>query len=181
MRIINIHERQFPRPPAEVGALIDSLASDSDALWPSTMWPAMRFDRPLAVGAVGGHGPIRYAVEEFLPGNYIRFRFSGPRGFDGHHQFEVLPHGNTSACLRHTLEMNAHGPALLSWPLIFRWLHDACVEAALSVGPVSLGLQPFVPPWSPWVKALRCLLSGGKARPQKMPSPSSRGTAGELR
>jgi len=168
MRVTNIHERQLPLPPAEVGTLINSLASEDDRLWPGTMWPAMRFDRPLGVGAAGGHGPIRYSVEEFIPGQRVKFRFSGPRGFNGHHWFEVLPHGQASTLLRHALEMKTEGPAQLSWPLVFRWLHDACVEDSLSVGQTSLGLEPVVLSWSPWVRVLRWLLSGGSARPQQM-------------
>ena len=31
---------------AEVGRLIDSLASDGDMPWPRTLWPAMRFSGP---------------------------------------------------------------------------------------------------------------------------------------
>ena len=93
MRVLNIHERRLAAPAAAVGALLDSLASDADALWPRSAWPAMRFDRPLGVGAVGGHGPIPYAVEEYHPGRLVSFRFLGPRGFNGHHRFEVLPGG----------------------------------------------------------------------------------------
>jgi hypothetical protein len=181
MQVVNVHERHLDLPSSDVGALIDSLASDRDALWPRTMWPAMRFDRPLSVGAVGGHGPIRYIVEEYLPGQRVRFRFSGPRGFNGHHWFEVLPRGAATTVLRHKLEMKAEGPALLSWPLVFRWLHDACVEDSLAVGQLSLGVEPTVLPWSPWVKVLRWAVSGGKARPHQMPNPSFHRTCAKSR
>lgn len=117
MLVLNVHEREIPVPAAEVGALLNSLSSDSDVLWPSTMWPPMRFDRPLGVGASGGHGPIHYAVEEFSPSQMVKFQFSGPRGFNGFHRFEVLPKGEGFTVLRHTLDMKAKGAALLSWPL----------------------------------------------------------------
>ena len=81
MQVRNVHERVFTLPLATVGALIDSLASRGDRLWPVKKWPPMRFDRPLAVGAVGGHGPVRYSVEKYLQGQMIVFRFSAPRGF----------------------------------------------------------------------------------------------------
>lgn len=168
MRVTNIHERRIARPPAEVGALLDTLASDADALWPRTNWPAMDFDRPLGVGADGGHGPVGYSVVEYVPGRRVKFRFSRPAGFNGHHWFEVIPDGNSATVLRHTIEMKAEGPALLTWPLAIRWLHDACVEDALAVGQASLGIEPLVVPWSPWVKVLRWLMTGGRARPQKL-------------
>lgn len=172
MQVINIHERYIERPPAEVGALLDSLASDADALWPRSLWPAMGFDRPLGVGADGGHGPVGYRVEEYVPGRRVKFRFTRPRGFDGHHWFDVLPAGEAAAVLRHTIDIQARGPALLTWPLAIRWLHDACLEDAFAVGQASLGLAPQVVPWSPWVKVLRWLMSGGKTRPQQLPLPS---------
>ncbi len=59
--VLNIHSRDLHTSRDAVGALLDSLASDQDLLWPGDRWPAMRFDRPLQVGAVGGYGPIRLA------------------------------------------------------------------------------------------------------------------------
>lgn len=73
MIVRNIHERRLRASAAEVGALLDSLASSSVRVWPRDTWPAMRFDRPLAPGASGGHGPIRYTVEVYEPGRSIRF------------------------------------------------------------------------------------------------------------
>jgi len=87
----NLHERYLPAPPAVVGALLDGLASPADALWPTVWWTAMRLDRPLGVGAHGGHGPIRYRVEHHDPGRHVRFRFEAPAGFDGFHEYAVLP------------------------------------------------------------------------------------------
>ena len=39
--IRNVHARELAAPAAEVGALLDSLASDDDRLWP-TDWPPVR-------------------------------------------------------------------------------------------------------------------------------------------
>jgi hypothetical protein len=166
LRVSNVHQRRIPRSPAEVGRLIGSLASDRDALWPRGLWPAMRFDRPLGVGADGGHGPIRYSVVEYDPGRYIRFRFSAPRGFNGHHRLEAIPEGN-GTLLRHTIEMNAKGWALVTWPLFVRPLHNALIEDAFAITEISLGLTPTIVPWSPWVRFLRWAMTGGKARPQR--------------
>jgi hypothetical protein len=52
MRVLNIHFRDFPRSPAVVGGLIDTLASDNDQLWPGENWPPMRFPGGLRVRAL---------------------------------------------------------------------------------------------------------------------------------
>jgi hypothetical protein len=77
--------------------------------------------------------------------------------------------GANSTLLRHTIDMKVGGPALLSWPLVIRPLHDALREDALALAQASLGLAPVVRPWSPWVKFLRWAMSGGRARRQKAP------------
>lgn len=169
MKVLNIHERQLPVPVARAGMLVDSLSSLNDSLWPRRIWPAMTFDRPLGVGAVGGHGPIRYVVESYAPGRSIRFRFTAPKGFDGCHGFELVAAGTRTCILRHTLEVTACGPAQLSWPLVFRPLHDALIEDALALAEASLGQTPTVRRWSMWVRLLRRIIAGGGARPQVVP------------
>jgi hypothetical protein len=126
----------------------------------------MRFDRPLATGARGGHGPIRYFVEAYTSGRCVKFRFTGPSGFNGYHMFECERVTATTSVIRHTLRMTTHGPAILSWPLIFRPLHDALIEDAFATAEAALGLPARIQPWSLRVRVLRRLLSGGKARPQ---------------
>jgi len=168
MKVINVHERELNASPAGVGALVDSLASDKDLLWPKHSWPRMKFDRPLAVGATGGHGPIRYVVEAYTPGRSIRFRFLGPKGFNGFHGYDVIPAGY-KVILRHTLEMRARGPAIVTWPLVFCPMHNALIEDAFARAEASLGLTPTVRLWSRWVKLLRWFFSGGKAPKQITP------------
>ena len=162
MKVVNVHQRLLHASPERVGALIDTLASPADALWPGRAWPRMRFDRPLGVGAAGGHGPIRYVVEAYTPGQSIRFRFTAPAGFDGWHGFEVLDATHAHCVLEHRIEMNARGPALLTWPLVVRHLHDACVEDALSQAQASLGNEPKAVPWPARVRLLQWLAAGGK-------------------
>lgn len=164
MKVLNVHERGLQATPDRVGALIDSLASTDDMLWPKHSWPRMKFDGPLGIGARGGHGPIRYVVDAYTPQQSIRFRFTAPAGFEGTHGYEVIVASSRAVVLRHTLEMRATGPALLSWPLIFRPLHDALIEDSLATAEVSLGASPSVQPWSSWVKFLRWMVSGGRAR-----------------
>jgi len=74
----NVHTREFNASLSEAGPLIDCLASKDDRLWPVECWPPMKMDRPLGVGAAGGHGPSGYVVEEYRQGIYIRFRFTSP-------------------------------------------------------------------------------------------------------
>lgn len=172
MNVLNVHERRLSAPKSEIGALIDSLSSRQDWLWPKHTWPRMEFDRPLQVGATGGHGPIRYFVEDYVPASSIRFRFTGPKGFIGHHRYEVLEIEPDLCLLRHTLEMKAEGLALLTWPLVFHALHDALIEDSLALAQTALGLSPSVSRWSPWVRFLRWVASRGKARTQTIPDPA---------
>ncbi len=155
MKVRNVHERALRVSLQAVGGLIDTLASDNDLLWPADRWPAMRFDRALSVGAVGGHGPVRYIVESYAPGRSIRFRFTAPRGFDGHHGYEVQADGPDGTRLRHVLEIRASGWALLNWPLVFRPLHDALIEDSLDRAQLSCGERPEGAKWSAWVRVLR--------------------------
>lgn len=115
----------------------------------------MSLDRPLQVGAVGGHGPIRYEVEEYEPGRIVRFRLHAPHGFDGWHGFEVVAAGAQQTTLRHVLEMTAHGPALFTWPLVFQPLHDALVEDCLDRAAQAVGEASASRRWSLWVRILR--------------------------
>lgn len=170
MKVLNMHERELPVPAQQVGRLIDSLSSMQDSLWPRHSWPRMEFDRPLQVGATGGHGPIRYFVESYAQGSSVRFRFTGPKGFNGHHRFEIFEISTQACVLRHTLEMDAIGPAVVSWPLVFCPLHNALIEDSLALAQASLGQRPVVREWSSWVKLLRWLVSKGQARVQTTPN-----------
>ena len=170
MRVLNTHERELQAKLADIGALLDSLASSQDILWPKDTWPRMKFDRHLQVGATGGHGPIRYFVEEYKSGQSVRFRFTGPRGFDGYHGYEVLAQTKGVTLLRHTLKMTTYGRAIFTWPLVLQPMHDALLEDSLGVAQASLGIAPRMKPWSYWVRFLRWVLSGGKARVQTTPN-----------
>jgi hypothetical protein len=163
MKVINVHQRLLHATPERVGALIDSLSSPADALWPRSNWPRMSFDRPLAVGARGGHGPIRYCVEAYEPGESIRFRFTN-KGVDGWHGFEVLDATAAHCVLEHRMEITAAGAAAIRWALMIRPLHDACLEDMLSQAQASLGLEPKPVPWSWRVKFLRWLVLPRRSR-----------------
>jgi len=168
MKVINIHSREYPLGSDELGQLVDTLASKNDLLWPHRLWPRMKFDKPLSVSTRGGHGPIRYFVEEYVTGKRVVFRFTAPNGFDGYHGYDVIELEKNKTELRETLEMNTRGLAQISWPLFFRPLHDALIEDSLSYAELRLDLTPTVSSWSWWVKFLRWAMSGGKSRPQRI-------------
>ncbi|WP_280232510.1 SRPBCC family protein [Nocardia cyriacigeorgica] len=120
----------------------------------------MRFDRPLAIGAVGGHGPVRYHVESWQPGRWVRFRFTGPRGFDGFHEFTIHDEDDGTTTLRHLLAMRLHSTARLTWPLCYRWMHDALLEDALDRAELNTsGHLPRPARHSGYVRLLRALAS----------------------
>ena len=171
MKVINIHSREYEASAREVGLLLDTLSSRNDLLWPHHLWPRMKFDKPLAVDAAGGHGPIRYRVEKYEPGKLVQFRFTGPSGFDGFHGYEILEKEDGRTGLRQTLKMQTRGLAVLSWPLMYRPLHDALIEDSLTRAEVQLALKPKNSQWSAWVRLLRWIVSRGKAGPQKLPDP----------
>jgi hypothetical protein len=147
MAVYNVHERLLPDG---AGRLIDDLGQ----IWPEG-WPRLRLDRPPAVGAAGGHGPIRYTVETYVPGEWVRFRVSAPRGLVGFHEFtsHAAPGGTV---LRHTIAASLHGRARLIWPLAIRWLHDAMIEDLLDRAELATtGTVAHPSRWSPYVRLLR--------------------------
>lgn len=159
MKVINVHERVLQASMTEIGRLIDELASPNDRLWPHDQWPAMKFDRPLSVGAVGGHGPIRYTVERYQPGQSIQFRFTQPKNFLGSHGFEIEMVEGEKTRLRHIIEMQVPGIAWLSWHFVIRPLHDALIEDALDQAELYIGGRPAQRNWSGWVRFLRRVMS----------------------
>lgn len=158
MTVTNVHERVLAAPLDDCAPLIDRLASSDDLLWPVRDWPAMRFAPGLEVGAPGGHGPIRYYVEELDPGRWVRFRFTGPDGFDGYHEFTLQGLGTLRTLIRHTARFRPRRTARLSWPLVFRPLHDALIEDALDKAQSWVSqTEPPTPSWSAYVQRLRAL------------------------
>jgi hypothetical protein len=157
--VTNIHTRDLHAPLSVAKAFIDNLASDQDILWPRENWPPMRLDRPLSVGAAGGHANIRYVVDSYEPGRYIRFRFTAPQGFIGTHCFSLDEINPDVVRIKHEIKMKLKGSARLWWPAAIRWLHDAVVEDAFDKAEAWLGSPPLHKrTWSNWVKFLRYLL-----------------------
>jgi hypothetical protein len=159
MKVRNTHERLLDASVQELGRFIDGLAGGDDRLWPHDRWPPMRFDRPLGVGAEGGHGPVRYRVVEYVPGSRIAFGFDPEkgltRGFQGEHYFELEERvGQT--LMRHVIRADCSPTAWLRWLLVVRPLHDALLEDALDQVAEAVGSPVDKPAkWSPWVRLLR--------------------------
>jgi hypothetical protein len=166
----NTHERTLNAPIDTLAPLIDQLASRQDRFWPSSRWSAMKFDRPLAVGAIGGHGFIGYTVERLQPGREIQFRFTSPQGLNGMHRLslEELPDSKTR--VKHVIEATLEGPMVLGWTLAIRFLHDALTEDGMDRAEAWVEQREWKPrELSPYVKSLRWLMaklrSGRKAQP----------------
>jgi hypothetical protein len=146
----NVHTRRFPRPvPPE---LLATLGTEDDRLWPVADWPPTRLDGPAVPGTTAGHGPVRYVLSEVSP-DHLRFRFTAPKGLHGYHEFTVS--GDT---LTHVLAGTLHGAARLSWPLVFRPLHNALLEQLLDRAELAVTGRVSRPArWSRYVRFLRAL------------------------
>lgn len=156
--VVNEHARRIPVPADRLGALLDGLSGPDDALWPVPAWPPVVFDRPLGVGADGGHGPIRYRVSAYEPGRRVECTFAAATGVSGTHTLTVEPDGPGAAVLRHVLVAREFRSSAwrLRWALIVRWLHDALLEDLLDRAEESVGTGPARPArWTPWVRLLR--------------------------
>ncbi len=174
-QVHNVHSRHLPVPPEALAGALDRLGCRADVLWPSPAWwpmclhapdPAERdadpngrtpggspvVDSP-AVGSVGGHGPIRYAVSEYVPGQRVRFRFDPRTGLVGHHEVAVepVPPESGGGCrLRHVIDAQVSGRTLVLWPLLVRLVNDALLEDLLDRAElVATGSVARPARWSP--------------------------------
>lgn len=154
-RVRNVHHRALPIPVVEGEALLRSLASHEDRLWPGDRWWPQRFEGGLVPGAKGGHGPVRYKVESVAPRSVV-YRFPRRGWFRGTHRFDLRGRPDGGCELTHTLDGTLHGRGLLLWPLVVRPLHDALVEDVLDrAAAVSAGTPTGPARHTPYVRFLR--------------------------
>lgn len=158
MKVLNVHTRELDQPKEKIEELFATLATDNDMMLANDKWSPMILDKGLTVGSKGGHGPIRYSVKEFVPDELVEFQFYKPKGFIGTHRFEINELNTNKTELKHIVDMKIIGPALLSWPLAIRWLHDAFIEDAFDKVENHFSGQAKRTRWSAWVKILRKLL-----------------------
>ncbi|GLZ79859.1 hypothetical protein Afil01_46660 [Actinorhabdospora filicis] len=126
----NVHSRVIDAPAHVIDGLLAGLATREDRVWPSPRWWPIRFDGPVVPGARGGHGPVRYAVEDVGVGR-VRFRFDPRIGLRGYHEFTRAEDGGGRTVVTHVLEGRASGWMRVLWPLMVRWCHDELTEDAL--------------------------------------------------
>jgi len=157
MKVVNIHKRLLHQPKEKVIEITKTLATENDAIWPKEKWPSMRFKGGIRIGAKGGHGPIRYAVEEYNPAT-IQFRFLKPKGFHGIHKFEIHDVAGNRTEISHTIEMNTSGSGTLLWILGIRSLHNALIEDAFDKLENHFLEHQKSTPWNLWVRFLRSQL-----------------------
>ncbi|RKE94749.1 hypothetical protein [Ichthyenterobacterium magnum] len=154
MKVINVHKRIINQPKAQVVELLKTLATKDDKIWPREYWPAMQFKNGLAIGSKGGHGIIRYSVET-KEKDFVKFKFSKPKGFVGCHQFEIKALIQNKTEITHTINMNAIGFDVLKWVFVIRWLHDALAEDALDKAENYFSGGNKRTQWSIWVRLWR--------------------------
>jgi len=155
MNVLNIHKRTINQPKAIISKLLETLSTESDKLWPTDQWPPMKLHKGLTIGSKGGHGPIRYTVNLYNPGELIQFEFRKPNGFNGVHRFEITELENDKTEIKHTIEMNTTGIGTLTWTIAVRWLHDALMEDAFDKVENQFVTEKKKPKWNIWVRVLR--------------------------
>jgi hypothetical protein len=163
----NHHSRVLPVPAAAVAPLLDALSGPDDVLWPAPAWPPLRFDRPLGIGADGGHGPVRYEVAEYVPGQRLRLLFTPAFGIDGYHELRVEPVDTRRCRVAHDLIGTPRGLTRLTAPLVYLPLHDALIEDLLdNAERLTTGRVARPARWSRRVRLLRAAIARTTARPR---------------
>lgn len=156
--VLNIHKRMVDQPASKILDLFSTLATSHDAVWPMEKWPAMRFKNGLVPSSIGGHGPIRYVVQQYDPMGMVQFQFLKPEGFKGMHKLEIIDLGHQQTQLVHTINMHTVGWGTLAWFFAIRSLHDALIEDAFDKVDNHFSPDKKRTNWSVWVRVLRWIL-----------------------
>lgn len=165
MRVELRQQLVLPVDPAAAGALLDTLGSGDDRLWPTHRWPALELDSGLRPGSTGGHGPFRYTVVAYQPAQRVTFEFTGrfPHGLAARFGFETTPGPAGHSLLRHALTGRAYGLTRLGWLSLYQPLHAALAADCLHRAAQACGATPTRPaPWGPRVLAARAAVLGSR-------------------
>lgn len=170
MKVYNRHDRRINTTETVAASILNSLSGPDDRLWPHEKWPLMQLDGSLAPGARGGHGPVRYRMEQFIPGRKAVFRFE-PEGlipdFDGVHYFEVSPEGDC-VVMTHVIDVRCGFRQWARWRLLIEPIHDAVIEDAFDKVENSIaGRGEKSSPWSLRVKVLREMRARKRRREER--------------
>lgn len=158
MSIVNIHTRHLPASVAQIGQMIATAASKEDRVWPHENWPRMHLDRPIQVGASGGHGPIHYRVSIYEPQERVRFEFTS--GSIGWHELQLQATGENSCLLTHTIQTQPSWQFRIAWLLVIRHMHDALVEDLFDKLEAQFHVLEQPKRWNAYVKILRIAHGG---------------------
>lgn len=155
IKVLNIHKRTLSQSKNKVAELLKTLSTENDRIWPKEKWPEMKFKDGIKVGAKGGHGPIRYSVEEYNPSKVIQFRFLKPIGFNGIHKFEIRELDEQKTEVKHTIDMNTTGKGAFAWVFAIRSLHNALIEDGLDKLENNFSGVQKSSNWNFWVKFVK--------------------------
>lgn len=130
----------------------------------------MKLDRPVGVGADGGHGPIRYHVTGYEPRRRVRFESHERTGVTGFHEFTVEPLGPDRCRARHHMDVKLHGRMRILFPAAIASMHDAVLEDLLdNLERMSTGTVASPSVWSSWTRVCRRLAE--QSPPREVPVP----------
>jgi len=129
--VYNAHRRLLDAEADTVGAMIDSIGTTDDLLWPVAESIPIWIQRPLHIGSTGCHGPAAYHVVGHQPRRWIRFEFSRPGCLFGFHEFCVQPASGGGVILQHLLAVRLRPIGWLFYPLGLKPLHDQVIEKLL--------------------------------------------------
>ncbi|MBY6061399.1 DUF3995 domain-containing protein [Microbacterium esteraromaticum] len=145
----NTHSRVIDVDIDTAERLLAGLGGPDDQIWPAGRWAPMVLDRGHAVGSAGGHGAVRYVVQDSGP-RHVRFQLTS-KGLEGWHELRIE---EDAGGVRWTHELVlAQAGGFVRRIVIPQ--HDACLEDLLDqVGAVAhgrpttrRGLRPGVRFW----------------------------------
>lgn len=129
--IVDIRSRQIVGTLEQASFLLQGFADDSPILWPINLWPRDKFDSPLQVGAIGGHGATKYVVVSYDPKKELVFKFISPKGYIGMHGFTletISIQGKQGVIITHVTKLLLKRYHLTMWYLAIKWVHEALIE-----------------------------------------------------